>query len=521
MITGAALLLALTFSSEATAELNTSNRVIVAADLLRNAVDTSGHYGCRISLEVDESRGRDLWFTFGEVRPDAEGVWKTIGASSRCGGGTFAAIASNFTSRIGLPYLIADLRVAPARRESGDFDLAVKIAIRKLSALNRSGKPRYERSEQDRTLDVASATPLTLPLLIADDTETAALGVHEILVRLQAEKLTQQLAAAYGSVAVTADVPGARIFLDGGFAGRTSEGGPAALGNVLAGEREIRVVDLSGREASKQVAVKQGQAAAAAFDLLKLSSRASDKALVPIGANPQGYEEFWRLKDGAVVVRVPAGEFLMGSPEGPGQPHERPQHRVHVSEFLIDKTEVTWRQYRKFAAQTGASSPPMRSWGRADDYPVSSVTLEQASRFCAWAGGRLPTEAEWEKAARGPESLIYPWGNTWDPDRCNSWVGGTNRPAEVGSFPHCVSPYGVLDMAGNMWEWCADFYQEDYYATSPERDPTGPPSGRFHVQRGGDWISQPLFLRTAHRYRMTPTSEYQSNGIRCVQDPED
>jgi iron(II)-dependent oxidoreductase len=491
MIACVGVLLALAMSSEATAVPVAPQRVIVEANIFRNAIDGSGHYGCRISVEAETGNRRELWFTFGEVMPHPEGGWETIGASSRCGNGTFAAVAPGFTSLIGIPYLIVDLSTAPALRPSGDIDLAASIKMQKLSAFDQNGEPLYARSAHDRTLDIESGAQLTLPLIVSDERETEALGVHEVLVRLRAEALAPTLAAAYGTLSVTADVPGAQILLDGGLVGRTSEGSPAVVDNVLVGKREVSVRDLSGREARKQIDVKEGQTVEATFDLLGLSSGTTGKALV------------------------------MGSPEGTGQPHERPQHRVYVSEFLIDKTEVTWRQFRKFAELTATLLPPERSWGTPDHYPVSSVNWEQAKSYCEWAGGRLPTEAEWEKAARGLDGLTYPWGNDWDPDRCNSWIGGTNRPFEVGTFPYCLSPYGVLDMAGNMWEWCSDPYQEEYYADSPGRDPKGPPSGRFYVQRGGDWISQPLLLRSAHRYRMTPTSQYQSNGFRCVHDRED
>ena len=220
-----------------------------------------------------------------------------------------------------------------------------------------------------------------------------------------------------------------------------------------------------------------------------------------------------------MVVRISAGEFLMGSPEGQGEPHERPQRRVYVSEFLIDKTEVTWRQFREFLDATGSPIPRAPISGTPDHYPASFVLWDEARAYCEWIGGRLPTEAEWEKAARGADGRLYSWGNQWDSHRCNSISGGLHGPESVGSYPDCLSPYGVLDMPGSMWEWCADRYGEDHYAEGPATDPQGPTSGRLRVMRGGAWMSQPLWLRAAHRVARSPTSRNADHGFRCAQDP--
>jgi formylglycine-generating enzyme required for sulfatase activity len=219
-----------------------------------------------------------------------------------------------------------------------------------------------------------------------------------------------------------------------------------------------------------------------------------------------------------MLVRIPAGEFLMGSGESQGEPDERPQHQVDVSEFLIDKTEVTWRQFRKFAEANGSPLPPTPVGGAPGDQPAVFVLWEEAQAYCEWAGGRLPSEAEWEKAARGTEGWIYAWGDEWDPTRCNSISGGLHRPESVGSYPGCVSPYGVLDMPGSMWEWCADWYGESYYRESPTRDPKGPTSGPLRVMRGGAWMSQPMWLRVAHRVPRSPSSRNLDHGFRCAQD---
>jgi formylglycine-generating enzyme required for sulfatase activity len=338
------------------------------------------------------------------------------------------------------------------------------LRAQKLSGFDTQGQPVYARSTQKRRLSFAHQGEITLPLLIPDPREQESFGVHEVLVRLQATVLRREPAAAYGTLSVAADVPGAEFLLDGGFVGRIGEGNPTLLENVLVGTREIRVRDFSGREVRRQVVVEKNKRVEAALKVLDLQPTGPGNGLVPVGKNPQGHDEYWRVQDGAMLVKIPAGEFLMGSPEDQGEPDERPQHRVHVSEFLIDKTEVSWRQLRKFAEARATPLPPAPLWGTPDDYPASFVVWEEAKEYCAWVGGRLPTEAEWEKAARGTDGRTYPWGSEWDPGRCNSLHGGPHRPESAGSYPSCLSPYGVLDMSGSVWEWCADWYDASYYA---------------------------------------------------------
>jgi formylglycine-generating enzyme required for sulfatase activity len=239
------------------------------------------------------------------------------------------------------------------------------------------------------------------------------------------------------------------------------------------------------------------------------------RALVPIGKNPQGHDEYWRTRDGAVMVKVPSGEFTMGSAPDEGEPAQRPQRRPYISEFMIDKTEVTWRQFRRYAKATGAGLPPTPLWGALEDYPVTSVLFAEAKAYCEWVGGRLPTESEWEKAARGTDGRKYTWGNQWDSDRCNSIDGGPHRPAAVGNFPGCVSPYGVVDMAGSLWEWTTDWYADGYPEVS-EQDPKGPGHGTHRVVRGGSWLWSRFFLYAAYRHKIEPGWRDVHNGFRCA-----
>ncbi|GIX05855.1 MAG: sulfatase modifying factor 2 [Candidatus Poribacteria bacterium] len=232
-------------------------------------------------------------------------------------------------------------------------------------------------------------------------------------------------------------------------------------------------------------------------------------------------------KDGAVMVYVPAGWFLMGTSDEDIEAYkklfpyrslhyfenERPQRRVYLDAFYIDQTEVTNRQYQRFLAETGyqpkgyLNRPP---WNEPD-YPAIVMVWEDAEAYARWAGKRLPTEAEWEKAARGTDGRFWPWGNEWDPTRLSGndgtgLVDGYQEMAPVGQFPQGASPYGALDMAGNAWEWVADWYDPFYYRYAPNRNPPGPPTGDGHVLRGGGWAENHAFTRCASRVGGNPGS---------------
>jgi formylglycine-generating enzyme required for sulfatase activity len=224
-------------------------------------------------------------------------------------------------------------------------------------------------------------------------------------------------------------------------------------------------------------------------------------------------------------IDIPAGEFLMG--DNFNDQHswidEQPVHTVSLAAYKISKYEVTLDQYDRFCDDTGRNKPGDEGWGRGDR-PVINVTWEDANDFCSWLSGKtgknihLPTEAQWEKAARGTDQGKYPWGNT--PPSCDltNYNHCENRTMPVGSKPSGVSPYGVHDMAGNVWEWCSDWYDADYYSTSPRDNPPGPSSGTQRVHRGGCWVSVTEHIRAFNRDGTLPSNANNLTGFRICQD---
>ena len=218
--------------------------------------------------------------------------------------------------------------------------------------------------------------------------------------------------------------------------------------------------------------------------------------------------------DGGVYVWVPSGSFMMGTEDG--DDNEKPIHRVELGGFWLGKHEVTNAQYRAFCHATGREFPANSD--QAQNYPVAWVSWDDARSYCDHYGLALPTEAQWEYAAAGPESSRYPWGDEWDSAsvcyRENKGPGGTTFA--VGSFPDGASWCGALDMAGNVWEWCADWYNADYYAKSPVENPPGPSSGDHWVLRGGSWSDDEWVFRCADRWCGGPEYRNVDSGFRCA-----
>jgi formylglycine-generating enzyme len=232
--------------------------------------------------------------------------------------------------------------------------------------------------------------------------------------------------------------------------------------------------------------------------------------------------------DGSRMNLIPAGKFRMGSNAGRGDDDDKKVyygkvHKVYLDAFYMDVCEVTNVQYKKFMDETGYGKPAY--WSdpnyNTPNNPVVGISWYDAKAYARWAGKRLPTEAEWEKAARGGlVGKIYPWGDDITHDDANySGTSGNDKweyTSPVGSF--APNGYGLYDMGGNAWEWCADWYDESYYASSPKSNPAGPSSGENRVIRGGSFIFNMQYMRVAFRHYSIPMFCTTDIGFRCVKD---
>jgi formylglycine-generating enzyme required for sulfatase activity len=220
------------------------------------------------------------------------------------------------------------------------------------------------------------------------------------------------------------------------------------------------------------------------------------------------------------LVEIPAGPFTMGRDGGADD--ESPAHEVELPTYYMELFEVTNDQFAAFAEDTGyvteAEADSATGWRAYADgkgnHPVVKVSWNDAKAYCEWAGRRLPTEPEWEKAARGTEGFLYPWGDDWDPNKANVKESGFRGTTPVGSFAEGTSPYGLFDMAGNVWEWTADWYQP--YPGNTVEDPFY--GEEFKVLRGGGWFDEPDQVLTTNRSSTSPTAANDDIGFRCASD---
>jgi formylglycine-generating enzyme required for sulfatase activity len=230
-----------------------------------------------------------------------------------------------------------------------------------------------------------------------------------------------------------------------------------------------------------------------------------------------------RALDGMIMISIPAGEFTMGAE---GEKIEQ-QHMVYLNTYWIDQTEVTNGMYAKCVADSVCQEPSQSDsinresyYGNSAyaEYPVIYVNWDQAQAYCNWVGTRLPTEAEWEKAARGTDGRLYPWGNGAPTDTLLNYDDNVGDTMPVGSYPAGASPYGALDLSGNVWEWTADWFDGEYYAKSPYENPQGPSTGTLRVTRGGSWSQPGKYGLNTATWRAMALPEYTDNdlGFRCA-----
>jgi formylglycine-generating enzyme required for sulfatase activity len=221
-------------------------------------------------------------------------------------------------------------------------------------------------------------------------------------------------------------------------------------------------------------------------------------------------------KDNSEMALVPAGEFVMGSEK---IPNERPAHKVLVKDFYMDKLEVTNRQYQLFCQAAGRQCPIHMTDNKIaagrEKHPVNNVSFFDAEAYCQWAGKRLPTEAEWEKAARGADARVYPWGSGWDQNLSNNRTSAREDTLPVGSIPGGASPYGLLDMAGNVWEWT-----DGWYKSYPGAPVSFDETGKSRVTRGGAYFYSIELLRTSYRHPLPPDDASEHGGFRCAADSD-
>ena len=268
--------------------------------------------------------------------------------------------------------------------------------------------------------------------------------------------------------------------------------------------------------------------------------------LFPISPNP-----LWKHKSPAFaqiprspegMVRISAGEFTMGSNDG--VQHEKPKHKVLLDSYYIDLHEVTNAEYHVFWMVDGAENSDhtpvsygaklgVENWPQIahtkPNHPVVGVSWHDAVAYAKWADKRLPTEAEWEKAARGTDSRLWPWGNAFSLQirgakvHTNVWGGDDgyrDGPAPVGTYPTGASPHGVMDMAGNVWEWVTDWYSESYYHWGPSQNPKGPERGGRRVVRGGSWANGAQMTQCSSRMGHYPAVGTSFIGFRLAKDAE-
>tara|TARA_B100000686_G_C16802828_1_gene987397 strand:+ start:6912 stop:7748 length:837 start_codon:yes stop_codon:yes gene_type:complete len=233
------------------------------------------------------------------------------------------------------------------------------------------------------------------------------------------------------------------------------------------------------------------------------------------------------LKKHKDMVYFPAGDFMMGSSDGDGRPDERPKHKVFLDSFYLDKHEATGIEFEEYLMVHPKEHPTITGWfdrkvkPEMKDRPVIGLTWKRCLRYCKWRGKRIPTEAEWERAAAGLEGRVYPWGNripTWKHanfNKCCSIMKGLILDI-IGSHRRGTTPEGVYDLAGNIAEWVHDWYDKKYYEISPQRNPSGPIKGTYHVIRGGAWNSIGDYLRSSARYGYNDANNFYGIGCRCA-----
>jgi formylglycine-generating enzyme required for sulfatase activity len=463
------------------------------------------------------------WSTLGEAERSESG-FKLRDSAIRCQAGASAPVSPPVSNGAFVPYMYDQISMTmgwdPGTMDPGPvsaFLINLTLTTRRLTGFSPEGRSVYTDLVQDRrTIRLEQGEEFFLPIPALDSAARETLGVREVLLRIRAGWAGRTGAMEYGRIEVMSAAPGSEILLDGSSAGRARSDGSAVLANVPVGLREVHIRGASGPVVSRWVQVMKGRSVAVSPEAAR--DMASQQFVTPAGKNVEGFQEYRRTRDGAIMVQIPEGEFLMGNLETEGSPLP---HTVDVSSFLMDKLPVTVGQFKRFAGATGNPLPPDPYWGVHDNFPVSFIRWDEARAYCEWAGGRLPTEAEREKATRGTDGRMWPWGSEPpSPDRGVHWRNWGELGADaVGIRPKGASPYGLLDTGGNMWEFCEDWWDENYFKVSPKKDPRGPKTGRARVVKGGSWDSRPAVLSASSRNFAYIGYREGDFGFRCAADP--
>jgi len=314
-------------------------------------------------------------------------------------------------------------------------------------------------------------------------------------------KIEATLANLPGSILLKT-TPGAEVSLDNSSRGVADASGQITVSEVATGVHALRIAAPGKKDFSQTVNVSSGQESRVEAALLDLGPAAGS-----VRENP---------RDGLKYVWIPSGTFMMGCSPGDNdcEKDEKPSHQVTISKgFWIGQTEVTVGAFKRFAAATERPMPDAPNFNKGwanDRMPIVNVTWNDAHDFCAWAGARLPTEAEWEYAARG-ESTEARYGSIDEVAWYSVNSGGQTHP--VGEKR--ANGFGLHDVLGNVWEWVNDWYDQNYYQNSPSQDPSGPTGGQQRVLRGGAWVSVPWVVRVSFRSSYNPANRNYINGVRC------
>lgn len=325
------------------------------------------------------------------------------------------------------------------------------------------------------------------------------------------------------TMTLTTDPPGAQIFINGRDTGQTTPSRLVYAPGTATQNLTVRLERKGYKPLTLAVVVERGR---------DTSIRQTLKRLPTAGIGEPGGSAVGAArinpKDGAEMVFIPDGEFTMGGSE---YDSEKPPHRVRLTKgYWMYRTVVTVRQYEKFCQDTGRKMPPEPvyennhfnvDWAKKD-HPIVNVNWNDAIAYCRWAGVDLPTEAQWERAARGPEEFKFPWGNSFDASKLWSskeQLGDAGGTSPVGKFP--ANGFGLYDMAGNVWQWCLDCYDEKFYsshfAEQPDPINTEGDDQTRRVLRGGSWLyDTPYVFRCSHRDSFTPDGRFYIFGFRCV-----